>query len=112
MRQVFFNFFQLIQNPIVIGCVVLGNFIMFICAYLFLLFEQAVNENVQNYGDALWWAISTVSTVGYGDIVPVTAGGRITAVFLIILGVMFFLSFMAVVSSFIFTHLRAEEFHK
>lgn len=36
--------------------------------------------NIQSPGDAWWWAISTVTTVGYGDRYPVTTSGRVVAV--------------------------------
>lgn len=42
---------------------------------------------IQGFGDALWWAIVTVATVGYGDVVPRTTGGRIVAVGTILGGV-------------------------
>jgi voltage-gated potassium channel len=38
-------------------------------------------------GDALWWSAQTVTTVGYGDVVPTTAGGRVIAVVVMALGV-------------------------
>ncbi len=38
-------------------------------------------------GDALWYAIVTITTVGYGDYYPVTTGGRITAMFIMFAGV-------------------------
>jgi len=57
-------------------------------AWLVLLFERnAKGSNVHNYPDALWWAIVTVTTVGYGDRFPVTAGGRIVAVVLMLVGI-------------------------
>ncbi|WP_110690590.1 ion transporter [Salinicola endophyticus] len=49
--------------------------------------------------DALWWAIVTVTTVGYGDYYPVTTLGRIVAVLLMVCGVGLFGSFAAYVSS-------------
>jgi voltage-gated potassium channel len=48
--------------------------------------HNAAGANIHTYGDALWWAVVTVSTVGYGDFYPVTTGGRLTAVMLMVLG--------------------------
>src|SRR6202453_2998061 len=53
-----------------------------------LAFERHVpGANIHNYGDALWWAIVTVTTVGYGDKYPVSAGGRGVAVVLMLTGI-------------------------
>ena len=53
-----------------------------------LAFERhAPGANIHNYGDALWWAIVTVTTVGYGDKYPVSAGGRGVAVVLMLTGI-------------------------
>jgi voltage-gated potassium channel len=38
-------------------------------------------------GDALWWAAQTVTTVGYGDVVPESSGGRFIGVFIMVFGV-------------------------
>ena len=57
-------------------------------AWLVLLFEDnAKGSNIHNYPDALWWAVVTVTTVGYGDRFPVTGGGRSVAVVLMLLGI-------------------------
>ncbi|MCU1615933.1 MAG: Ion transport 2 domain protein [Frankiales bacterium] len=44
------------------------------------------HANITGYGDALWWAITTVTGVGYGDRYPVTAPGRVAAAALMLLG--------------------------
>jgi voltage-gated potassium channel len=47
----------------------------------------APNANITTGGDALWWAVVTIATVGYGDKYPVTAAGRLIGVLMIIVGV-------------------------
>ena len=44
-------------------------------------------RRIHSFFDALWWSAATVTTVGYGDIFPVTAMGRIIAVFTMIVGI-------------------------
>jgi len=46
-------------------------------------------ETFGSFGEACWWALQTVSTVGYGDTVPETGGGRVIAGALMLLGVAF-----------------------
>ena len=54
-------------------------------------FERGAPEaNITSFGDALWWAMTTVTTVGYGDAFPTTPGGRGVAVVLMILGISIF----------------------
>jgi voltage-gated potassium channel len=61
---------------------------LFLGAWLVLLFEEnAKGSNIHSYPDALWWAIVTVTTVGYGDRFPVTEGGRAVAVVLMLVGI-------------------------
>jgi len=62
--------------------------IILVGAALELAFEHdAAGSNIHSYGDALWWAVVTVTTVGYGDRYPVTAAGRGVAVVLMITGI-------------------------
>ena len=52
-----------------------------------LAFEHhAPGANIHNYGNALWWAIVTITTVGYGDVTPHTVLGRVLACFIMIMG--------------------------
>lgn len=51
------------------------------------LLEHGQNPQFKEIQDGLWWAFVTLTTVGYGDIVPITSAGRIVAVMTMILGI-------------------------
>ncbi len=62
--------------------------VLFVSALAVLDAERnAPKANITSFGDALWWAITTMTTVGYGDRYPVTFTGRIVAAGLMICGV-------------------------
>jgi voltage-gated potassium channel len=61
--------------------------------------ETSPDSNIKTANDALWWAATTMTTVGYGDRYPVTSGGRIVAVFLMTAGVGLFAIFTGWVTS-------------
>jgi voltage-gated potassium channel len=46
-----------------------------------------VDPGIGTFGDALWWSVSTVTTVGYGDVVPTSPPGRIAGVILMLTGI-------------------------
>jgi voltage-gated potassium channel len=52
-----------------------------------LVFERQPDSNIKNAEDALWWSITTITTVGYGDRYPVTTEGRVVGVILMVAGV-------------------------
>jgi voltage-gated potassium channel len=75
--------------------------IIFACSALVLSFEaHAKGSNIHNFGDALWWAVVTVTTVGYGDKYPVTGGGRGVAAILMFVGIGLIGVLTATVASF------------
>ena len=49
--------------------------------------RNADGATITNYGDSVWWAIETITTVGYGDMIPVTIAGRVYASMLMLGGV-------------------------
>jgi voltage-gated potassium channel len=57
--------------------------------------------HIQSFGDALWWSMVTVTTVGYGDIFPVTAEGRFVGTFLIFTGIGLFSTLTALIASWV-----------
>lgn len=64
--------------------------------------------HIKNFGDAVWWSITTITTVGYGDFYPVTTQGRLVAVLLMIGGMSLIGMITATVASWI-VHRVAEE---
>ncbi len=63
-------------------------FLTYIAAVQITLIERnALDANIKTFGDGFWWAITTVTTVGYGDRFPTTTEGRILAVGLMMLGI-------------------------
>lgn len=60
--------------------------IAFISATIFYKFEIGVNPGLHSFFDSFWWAMVTISTIGYGDIFPVTVEGRVLAMFLMLVG--------------------------
>jgi voltage-gated potassium channel len=55
--------------------------------------------NITTAGDAIWWAYVTITTVGYGDQFPVTAGGRMVGILVMTTGVAVFATFAGLISS-------------
>lgn len=69
--------------------------LIFICGFIFSIFEKG-----KTLFDGIWWAIETVSTVGYGDIAPLTTGGRAIGIILIFLGIGFMSMLTAAISAY------------
>ena len=58
-------------------------------ALIVYLFERhAPGSNIHSLGESLWWSFVTVTTVGYGDFFPVTTAGRVTACFIMGIGIL------------------------
>lgn len=70
---------------------------------LVLQFERhAPGATILSYGESVWWAFCTITTVGYGDYVPVTVPGRIAAVVLMGGGVVLVGLIVATISSLVY----------
>ena len=70
-------------------------FFILLFGYLFYVSEPSV----RNLGDGIWWALVTITTVGYGDITPVTTLGRVVASSLMLLGLGLIATITAIVSA-------------
>jgi voltage-gated potassium channel len=62
--------------------------VLAVSSVLVLQFEsKSPDANIETGGQALWWAVVTITTVGYGDYYPVTPGGRLVATVVMFSGV-------------------------
>lgn len=77
-----------IRGRVVIYTAVSVVLLIYVASLAMLEAERNVEDSaINNFGDAVWWSIATVTTVGYGDLSPVTTVGRVVAVFLMIGGI-------------------------
>ena len=77
--------------------------VMLLCAVGVYVAENGVNPAVRGPLDALWWGLTTMTTVGYGDVFPTTEEGRIAAAILMILGIGLYSMITAILTSFLVT---------
>jgi voltage-gated potassium channel len=75
--------------------------VMVVCSAWLYVAEHGVNKAVDNPFDALWWGVVTLTTVGYGDVTPVTTEGRIAAMALMLLGIGLFGALTATITSYL-----------
>ena len=76
------------QFAITVKVAIRALFISYIAAIQITISERSVEgSNIKTFSDGLWWAVTTVTTVGYGDRYPTTSEGRLLAVLLMITGI-------------------------
>lgn len=73
--------------------ILLGTFVMHSVE------SQVPNSKIKTLLDALWWCVATVTTVGYGDIVPVSNLGRIVALFYMFFGISMIAILLSVITN-------------
>lgn len=90
----------ILRGKVMIYTAAAALLIIAIAALAILDAEQGAGA-IRNFGDALWWAVVTMTTVGYGDFAPVTVVGRIVAAGLMIAGIALLGSVTATLASWI-----------
>jgi len=84
------SFLEVLKNKKfeLITLLTLSGFFIFIAGIMLYVFEgNDQNQNIHNLFDAFYWALITISTVGYGDISPVTPEGRVVTMLIIFTGI-------------------------
>ena len=71
--------------------------VAFICIFGYLFY--VTEPQIKTFGDGIWWALVTVTTVGYGDITPLTTPGRVVAGGLMFIGLGLIATVTAIVSA-------------
>lgn len=92
-----------------LAAVLMAIVLMTVGAISVLHFEDAPESNIKTPEDALWWAVVTLSTVGYGDRFPVTSEGRVIAAVLMIAGVGLFGTLSGFVAAWFLAPTQKEE---
>ncbi len=75
------------------GIIVIGSLV------IFSVESQHPDSQINSMLDAVWWTVATVTTVGYGDIVPVTDTGKIVAIFFMFFGIGVLAIFLSVLGT-------------
>ena len=103
MRRAFSTTGKFIQKSrllVLFGITVSIILVSVVSAYTALIFDTGdENAQITNFSDAVWWSISTVTTVGYGDVVPSSIAGRIMGMVLMVVGIGVMAAFISQVSA-------------
>ncbi len=81
--------------------------VMFGSTIIFIYEGAGINENIHSYFDAVYWSVITITTVGFGDISPVTLPGRVATLLLVIGGIGVIAFFTSIVTTALQEKLRA-----
>ena len=76
-----------IEKLTIVRAVRLVAMVALTLAIVAAILEWAIDPGIGSFRDSLWWAVVTVTTVGYGDVVPTSSGGRLVAALLMLAGV-------------------------
>jgi voltage-gated potassium channel len=68
-------------------------------ALVVFLLEREVNPNIRSYWDAIYMIVITLATVGYGDVTPVTGGGRVAVIIILLFGVVTLSAFITMLAT-------------
>ena len=91
----------LLRKPLTVGRAarIIASVTVTVTIIAGVLIHFTDGKNFPNIGDGLWWAVQTVTTVGYGDLVPASAAGRLVAALVMLVGIGFLTVITAAITS-------------
>lgn len=84
-----------------LGAAALSSIVLMVCCAVVVKAVEPASSGYETYGDALWWTVVTFTTVGYGDLFPVTGTGRLAGVLLMLGGIALIGSLAGTLGSFL-----------
>ena len=108
LQKVMYGFRKVKDELVVLGFAIV-ILVMFSAVAMYEFEHEVQPDKFHRLSDAVWWSFVTLTTVGYGDVSPVTFGGRVVAVITMIVGIGIFGTFVSLIgSSFLATLKHAE----
>jgi voltage-gated potassium channel len=99
------------ERRTLVGClVILAGAVLLFASLLYGIEHEVQPEKFGTIPQAMWWAIVTLGTVGYGDVVPVTPLGKLVSVFAIVTGLMMIALPVAIISTAFADEIRRRDF--
>ncbi len=90
-------------NSITFGFLIPAAVIVIVGSVVIFFVESShPDSEINSMLDAVWWTVATVTTVGYGDIVPITEAGKIIAIIYMFFGIGFLAIFLSVMGTRIY----------
>ncbi|HEY5713804.1 MAG TPA: ion transporter [Candidatus Gracilibacteria bacterium] len=106
----FIRSFHSYRNEFFIFWITFGLGLLLSSTALYLL-EHEVNESLATIPDCLWWGIVTITTVGYGDAVPITWAGKFVAGCMMVFGLATVAILTAVITKIFMDHFFGRRYH-
>jgi len=98
------------RGPLLASLVIGGGMLLLAATGMYLLEGAAQPDKLGSVPHAMYWAIITLATVGYGDIFPITPGGKIFAGIAAVSGIVFFALPVAIIASGFLEQIRRRDF--